>query len=477
MTTYKRLRPSQISLDPENPRLPDGTSTDVEAIMRLLEEGSGALQKLARDIVEEGMLNPSEPPIVMQEGKKFIALEGNRRVAALKILANPALAGEHAAAFSRIARRGTVPRTVTALVVSSREDADHWIDLRHAGYDEGRGVKTWSPEQKARRRQRQNRSVDSGTARSIVIANDVEAAYIEDQEIVDLVKSAREERLTSIGRLFSPDVLTRLHFKVEPLHSERGHLWVSNSDAELRKFFAWAFSYVANNGVDKYKNASIRSTLLDSCPYLPQPSRPYQPLVGSLESRAESLMSGVTSVLMEGAAHEKGLAVATGRADSASPVVVSSPDGSVEKTSKSVAISRCLYAGLSLPNSTNSIQGLLAEIQRLPVETNPHILCTLNRVLVELVVSQVGVLAWSGAQEKDSLKTKIVACLKKLDPNLEKSRGYEPTLRQAYLECENLGMMYMNSFIHNPHVLGDASLARRFSTSFEELIRRVDASI
>ena len=33
---YKRLKPAQVSLDPENPRLPDGTSSDKEAINRLL---------------------------------------------------------------------------------------------------------------------------------------------------------------------------------------------------------------------------------------------------------------------------------------------------------------------------------------------------------------------------------------------------------------------------------------------------------
>lgn len=476
MSTYKRLRPSQISLDPENPRLPDGTSTDAEAIARLLDEGAGALQKLARDIVEQGSLNPSEPPIVMRDGKKFIALEGNRRVAALKILVNPTLAGNYAANFSRIARRGTVPKTVSVLVVSSREEADHWIDLRHAGYDEGRGVKTWSSEQKARRRQRQNRSVDSGTARSIVIANDVQGAYADDPELLDLVKSAREERLTSIGRLFSPDVLTRLHFKVEPLHSEHGRLWVSNSNSELRDFFVWSFSYVANNGVDKYKNASIRSILLDSCPNLPQPSCAHRVLVGatsshsipstSLEFSAGEGPTGYSESSTNGSPSE---AAASGRA------VVNGDAG--KGTPKPLAASRCLYSGLTLPNSTPAIQGLLSEMQRLPVAANQHILCTLNRVVVELVVSQVKVLAWSGAQEKDPLKDKIVACLRKLDPHLERGRGYDQTLRQAFLECDQLSMMYMHSFVHNPHVIGDANLARRFANSFEEMLRRVDASI
>ena len=61
---YKSLRPSQTLLDPQNPRLPDGTSNDKEAINRLLAEGYSQLVALARDLCNRGEANPTELPIV-----------------------------------------------------------------------------------------------------------------------------------------------------------------------------------------------------------------------------------------------------------------------------------------------------------------------------------------------------------------------------------------------------------------------------
>lgn len=66
---YKSIRPSRALLDPENPRLPDGTANDKEAINRLLEEGYGQLLALARDLVDTGEANPTELPIVTKMGQ------------------------------------------------------------------------------------------------------------------------------------------------------------------------------------------------------------------------------------------------------------------------------------------------------------------------------------------------------------------------------------------------------------------------
>ncbi|WP_143537163.1 hypothetical protein [Rhodococcoides fascians] len=91
---HKNVRPSQVLLDPQNPRLPDGTSNDKEAINRLLEEGYSQLLALARDMADRGEGNPAELPIVIADGSKFVVLEGNRRFAALKLLKDPMLADD-----------------------------------------------------------------------------------------------------------------------------------------------------------------------------------------------------------------------------------------------------------------------------------------------------------------------------------------------------------------------------------------------
>ena len=120
---YANLRPSQVVLDPENPRLPDGTSSDREAINRLLDDGADALINLARYMSSTGQTNPAELPIAVRQGPKYLIVEGNRRFAALKLLRDPKLADSeaHQQAFRRAAALGSAPKTVHTLVVYRRQ--------------------------------------------------------------------------------------------------------------------------------------------------------------------------------------------------------------------------------------------------------------------------------------------------------------------------------------------------------------------
>ena len=105
---YKRLRASQVRLDPQNPRLPDGTSSDHGPSTGSSMRTTRPFWALARDLVETGESNPAELPIVMKDGSKYLVLEGNRRFAALKLLANPTLADDEKqrAAFARLSEEG-----------------------------------------------------------------------------------------------------------------------------------------------------------------------------------------------------------------------------------------------------------------------------------------------------------------------------------------------------------------------------------
>jgi hypothetical protein len=97
------------------------------------------------------------------------------------------------------------------------------------------------------------------------------------------------------------------------------------------------------------------------------------------------------------------------------------------------------------------------------------------RVMVELSVSSAEALALSGASEGSPLKVKIIEMLKYLDPLIEDARQRDRELAQAYMEVSELGIQYLNSFVHNPNVFSDQHLARRFSAAFRPLLERVDA--
>ena len=143
----------QLLLDSENPRN-KSTANQRDALQKVLDDQEEKLFVLAEDIVEAG-LSPMDRMLVLREKKdseKFIVLEGNRRVAALKILSNPSvltslhikppLQKRFEILSKRFARQEIEP--IACFEVADREEGNRWILLRHTGENEGRGVVGWS---------------------------------------------------------------------------------------------------------------------------------------------------------------------------------------------------------------------------------------------------------------------------------------------------------------------------------------------
>ena len=109
---------------------------------------------LAESIVEDG-LNPMDRLLVMRSESgngKYTVLEGNRRAAAMKILKNPAiLTGLEVPPplqrkFEKLAALFD-PKTIEPIPcyeVGNRAEGNSWIEQRHSGEDEGRGIVNWS---------------------------------------------------------------------------------------------------------------------------------------------------------------------------------------------------------------------------------------------------------------------------------------------------------------------------------------------
>ena len=91
--TSRSLRVDQLLLDNDNPRH-EITMTQREAIHEMIEGQKEKMSNLANDIAING-LDRSSLLIVMphqEESDKFIVLEGNRRLTAIKLLLEPSLA-------------------------------------------------------------------------------------------------------------------------------------------------------------------------------------------------------------------------------------------------------------------------------------------------------------------------------------------------------------------------------------------------
>lgn len=141
----------RLVLDHRNPRLVsvDGDSTDVEIIAQLYRAED--LGELLQSIAANGYLD-IEPLIVLEDDGGLVVLEGNRRLAAIRLFREPELA-------ARVSERGRIRITlpdipdrhrntldrVSVYRVASREDARSFIGFKHIN-----GAAKWESYAKAR---------------------------------------------------------------------------------------------------------------------------------------------------------------------------------------------------------------------------------------------------------------------------------------------------------------------------------------
>jgi len=143
----KTCKVTGLLLDARNPRIPPAGRklAQAELIAELIEHDD--VYGLAKSIVESGYF-PTEILVAVEEDGEKVVVEGNRRLAALKVLVSPVSAPEqHQKKFRALAvevAEGALD-TVETLIVPSREEATPLIIERH----ERSHVQEWEPAMQA----------------------------------------------------------------------------------------------------------------------------------------------------------------------------------------------------------------------------------------------------------------------------------------------------------------------------------------
>ncbi|MEH1040833.1 hypothetical protein V7J18_08280, partial [Pseudomonas aeruginosa] len=144
MSYRKKISVNSVLLDPENARHGNKSSQrDIYEWMCGIEIGQKVL-KLAVEIAKKG-ISPLETPGVIPApegaGKKWVVVEGNRRVAALKFLNNPKLCPDPRLRkqYERLKAHAETPvaSKVEFVVFADINDARYWIETRHGGENGG----------------------------------------------------------------------------------------------------------------------------------------------------------------------------------------------------------------------------------------------------------------------------------------------------------------------------------------------------
>ncbi len=183
----------RIFLDLTNPRH-DPFATEDECIVYLCREED--VLPLARDIVAIG-LNPLERvALIPIKGQKnaYTMAEGNRRLCALKLLADPDRAPARLRReFEKLAASRTPPKSFAAVAFEDDEEVRPWLERMHNGAYEGRGRRAWNADQSQRY---------SGSSKNKVAQGFLDYAVAEGL----ISAEDRKGKLTTVQRFLGIDV-------------------------------------------------------------------------------------------------------------------------------------------------------------------------------------------------------------------------------------------------------------------------------
>ncbi len=135
---------SDLELDPENPRLPASLQRDQQSMLDYI-AATTSIEELMEAIAQNDFF-PGEPLIVTKSNGRYIVVEGNRRLTALKLLQDPQNCSKPGDRMRQIAANAAYrPDQIPVIDCPTRTEVLPYLGFRHIT-----GVKPWEPLAKAR---------------------------------------------------------------------------------------------------------------------------------------------------------------------------------------------------------------------------------------------------------------------------------------------------------------------------------------
>ncbi len=133
--------------------------------------------------------------------KKFTVVEGNRRIASLKILSNPELIEDKIYAnlkkkFKTLYNNNIdkFPISVPCIVLKDEKEAEIWIGIKHGGLQSGIGTDGWDPRQKDRF-ELKTKGISSISLQFINFLKNAAEVPVEIKQEIDSIKTSNVDRL------------------------------------------------------------------------------------------------------------------------------------------------------------------------------------------------------------------------------------------------------------------------------------------
>jgi hypothetical protein len=445
MGQIEQIGIADLVLDGHNPRHLPVDSTRA-CIAKLLEDQPNKLIELAKDVAEKGQLNPSDLPIVVDEDGSKVVLEGNRRVAVVKLLQRPDLAPqEHVKRFAEIARSaGSIPTKINCLVMTDRDEARPWLKVRHMGENRGRGIVPWSPEQQ----QRFDMKPNSQAGIAVQLLDGIEALYGERANLIALAEEFRRARsLTTLGRLMQdPYVRERLGLSF----GDDGLQANYNSDATSRVLNRILSDF---SGADRMKARDI-NTKIERMGYIDSLGKDILPSASERMAMPISSKTAASSGLLLGKSK-----VSNSGNETLTPI-------------------RHVFDGLKLQHSSAKARVLLKETKTFRIDKYVVTSSVLLRVLLEVVVGEANDI---GQWKKSKIYPQLEEAFKRIDPNREKIHNLrKKELDDAHRLIEPGGSFSLDSlhqFVHDWSSNPTENEVRTHSAALVPFLNYLDAYI
>jgi len=252
MTTTRELRfipISELRFDPRNPRLPENMDDySQDGLLTHIAVEYNAID-VAKSIAAHGYF-PSEPLIILPDADGWTVLEGNRRLAALKLLSNPEIATQLGIGddeWDSLIASAQVPDQVPVVIATSRMAVAPIIGYRHIS-----GIEPWDPWAKARFIAHliddENLSFEEAANEVGEDKKDVQTHYrnyrivYQARELFQIPTRRLEQRFGVFTRLMQDKAIQEFLGAPAPRNVKKGkNPLPSTSESNLRKILSWAF--------------------------------------------------------------------------------------------------------------------------------------------------------------------------------------------------------------------------------------------
>jgi hypothetical protein len=466
----KPINVTSLTLDAQNPRIPHshGNMGERELIAQLIEYDK--VYELARSIAEQGYF-PTEVLIGIEEKGRKVVLEGNRRLAALKLLISPSVAPKQLQAkFSRLSAQ-VAPELISKVRVAfapSREAAAPIIVKRHTTT----GVEKWKPAQQGqyiRSFVRDEISLDElgkqlGLTKSEIVAAlrydtlyEVAQSLSLPPDVSKIVKDPRSFSMTTLERLVdNPRVPKFLGISFDSEGGFKGKV----RKEEFVKGFSRIITDIARKKIDSRK-------LND-------------------DDQIKNYLSGLSADTPNQS--KSGSFTSDGFLDTSNDISPSSdeeasPEPRGPRKSKGL-IPATLKSHLAAPR----INEIVNELKRLSVADYPNTTAVMFRVLLDVLVSHFmdstgrTQVILERERRKNNKRLDWYPTLRQLlkeylyDPN--QSFSINPQARkvmQKMVEDDDhlFSINHMDQFVHNKFAAPTEAQLRKFWAAWEEFIKHL----